>query len=591
MATEIKNQGLREQQRHITRRTKYTLKRNSRCGTSMIQVKSGGEIQDITNKKEMEAMIIEENEKKYHQTKQRCPLLTGQLLEDIGLLGDGPRVDNILNGTYKCPEDTPEVVKMWLENIAIPNQDNRTHTLQSLRSYHNGWKLAKEYTSSGVLHFGHFKAEAEHDMLAWSNYVMAGIPRVTGLVPTRWKRGTDVMLLKKEGLFLLEKLRTIILFESDFNFENKRLGRDAMKLALDKGMITDEQYSRPGRSSQDNVLNKRLMFDYLRLRRQPFGVCACDLKSCYDRIVHNEATLALRRAGVRQSDIASMFRVIQQMIHKVQTIFGDSENTYCANNPEFLQPIQGICQGNGAGPSIWSIVCSTIFKILHKQGYGSVFCHALSRGLYSLCGFAYVDDCDLFYLGHNVDKVFEGLQAMLHLWDKLMEVTGAAIAPDKCWWCLVGFTWKGRCWKYSDEGDSFDLIVRNKDGIYESLKYLTCNLAREMLGIYLAPNGKETKQIEVMRAKATEWGMYMSEGALRDFEAWNALNTTIMKTLEYPLVATTLSRKEVKHVLAPALSAGLQTLGFGKSFPPKILYAPMSIQGMGVTNLFHKQFI
>ena len=112
-----------------------------------------------------------------------------------------------------------------------------------------------------------------------------------------------------------------------------------------------------------------------------------------------------------------------------------------------------------------------------------------------------------------------------------------------------------------------------------------------MLGVYLAPNRKETKQIKVMRAKATEWGMHMSKGALRDFEAWNALNTTILKSLEYPLVATTLSRKEIKHVLAPALSAGLQTSGFGKSFPQKILYAPTSIQGMGVTNLFHKQFI
>ena len=97
---------------------------------------------------------------------------------------------------------------------------------------------------------------------------------------------------------MLDKLRTIVLFESDFNHENKRLGREAMTLALDKGLVKDEQYSRPGRSAQDNALNKRLMFDYLRLRKQSFGVCACDLKSCYDRIVHNAAALALRRAGV-----------------------------------------------------------------------------------------------------------------------------------------------------------------------------------------------------------------------------------------------------------------------------------------------------
>ena len=66
------------------------------------------------------------------------------------------------------------------------------------------------------------------------------------------------MLLKKEGYFIVEKLRTIVLFESDFNQENKRLGREAMNLALDKNLISEEQYSRPGRSAQDNAMNKDL---------------------------------------------------------------------------------------------------------------------------------------------------------------------------------------------------------------------------------------------------------------------------------------------------------------------------------------------
>ena len=591
VSTEIKNQTLREAQRRMARRTKYTLKRNQRCGTTMIQITNDTGTQDIINKAEMEDLIIAENKRKYHQTENWCPLLKGQLLEDIGILGDGPAVESILSGTYVCPEDTPPVVRLWLENLVIKDTESKTETLQTFREYRQGWKYAREFTSSGELHFGHFKAEAEHDMLAWSNYVLAGIPRVTGICPDRWKRGTDVMLLKKEGLFLLEKLRTIVLFESDFNFENKRLGREAMRLALEKGLITDEQYSRPGRSSQDNALNKHLMFDYARLRRQPFAVCACDLKSCYDRIVHNAATLALRRAGVRQSDIESMFGTIQQMIHKVRTAFGDSEQTYSADNPEFLHPTQGTCQGNGAGPSIWSIVCSTIFEILHDQGFGSVFCYALSRGLYCLCGFAYVDDCDLFYLGNDVDAVFEGLQAMLTLWDQLMEVTGAAIAPDKCWWYLVTFTWNGGRWSYSDEGQAFDLIVRNKDGVHEKLKYLTSDLAMEMLGVYLAPDGNEREQISQMRQKSELWGTYMQEGTLRDFEAWNALNTTILKSLEYPLVATSLCKKAIKHVLSPALCSGLQSAGFGKSFPRDILYAPSDMQGLGVTNLYHKQFI
>ena len=591
VATEIKNQKLREEQRRTARRAKYVLERNQRCGTTMIQIKSRGKTIDVTDKSQMERLIIAENEKKYHQTETRCPLLHGQLLADIGLLGEGPEVENILNGTYICPHDTPKAVKLWLENLYIPNRDKRQATVQTLREYRSGWKRVKEYTSSGDLHFGHFKIEAEHDMLSWANYVMAGIPRLRGFTPERWKRGTDVMLLKKEGFFLLEKLRTIVLFESDFNFENKRLGRDAMKLALDKGLIKDEQYSRPGRSAQDNALNKRLTFDYLRLRKQNFGICACDLKSCYDRIVHNAAALALRRVGVRQSDIASMFGTIQVMIHKVRTAFGDSKMTYSADNPEFLLPVQGTGQGNGAAPSVWSIICSTIFEILHKQGFSSAFCYALSQGLYHLSGFAYVDDCDLLYLGDDVDEVFEGLQGIITMWDKLMEVTGAALAPDKCWWYLICFHWKQGKWKCIDEGSAFDLRVRNKNGIEESLKYLPGHEAREMLGVYIAPSGQQSKQIEEMKKKATAWGRLVTKGSLLHHEAWTTLNTTILKSLEYPLAATSLSKTDLRGVVAPALTAGLQASGLSHSFPRAILYAPATAQGLGVQNLFHTQNI
>ena len=399
------------------------------------------------------------------------------------------------------------------------------------------------------------------------------------------------MLLKKEGYFLLEKLRTIVLYESDFNFENKRLGREAISLALDKGLIQDEQYSRPGRSAQDNTLNKRLMFDYLRLRKQSFGVCACDLKSCYDRIVHNAAALALRRAGVRQSDIANMFGTIQVMIHKVRTAFGDSNMTYAADNPDYLIPVQGTGQGNGAGPSVWSIICSTIFEILRKEGFSSVFCYALSRGLYHLSGFAYVDDCDLIHLGNDVDEVFDGLQRMLTLWDHLMEVTGAAIAPDKCWWYLVSFHWKHGRWKFVDEGSVFDLRVRNKHGIIESLEYLPGHEAKEMLGVYIAPSGNQTKQITEMKKKAATWGHHIRQGSLLHHETWITLNTTILKSLEYPLAATSLSKTELRGIVAPALTAGLRASGFNHSFPRAILYAPPSAQGLGVQNLFHTQHI
>ena len=90
-------------------------------------------------------------------------------------------------------------------------------------------------------------------------------------------------------------------------------------------------------------------------------------------------------------------------------------------------------QGNGAGPTVWSILSSTVFEELHARGYSTGFCYAISSGLYQLCGFSFVDDCDLLANGTNAEQVHNKLQSVLTLWDKLMEVNGAAIAPDKCW--------------------------------------------------------------------------------------------------------------------------------------------------------------
>ena len=89
----------------------------------------------------------------------------------------------------------------------------------------------------------------KHPQIAMIHYLMSTIPMLTGYPPKRWRQGTDVMLLKKPEVYHVEKLRTIVLYEADYNHENKRIGRDAMNAALKSGLIAPKQYSAPGRSS------------------------------------------------------------------------------------------------------------------------------------------------------------------------------------------------------------------------------------------------------------------------------------------------------------------------------------------------------
>ena len=123
------------------------------------------------------------------------------------------------------------------------HQGKHTRDISLLITNHiNGWKRAKERTSSGRsgVHFGHFMAGAKHTGIATFDATMAQIPYQTGYSPKIWQHGVNVMLVKKKGDYRVSKLRAILLYEADFNQNNKRLGREMMYYAEDLKNIAPE---------------------------------------------------------------------------------------------------------------------------------------------------------------------------------------------------------------------------------------------------------------------------------------------------------------------------------------------------------------
>ena len=64
--------------------------------------------------------------------------------------------------------------------------------------------------------------------------------------------------------------------------------------------------------------------------------------------------------------------------------------------------------------------------------------------------------------------------------------------------------------------------------------------------------------VEVLKTKAEEWRDHINSGHLNKADAWQALETTIMKSLQYPMKALTLTKEECKNIMKPILQAGLQ---------------------------------
>ena len=90
------------------------------------------------------------------------------------------------------------------------------------------------------------------------------------------------------------------------------------------------------------------------------------------------------------------------MIHRIKTVYGESETFYGEDKlVDWKNWAQGILQGNTSGLSVWSTLSSVVFDILHKRGFKSNIISSISKQLFTLVGFAYVDDYDLIHIEDN----------------------------------------------------------------------------------------------------------------------------------------------------------------------------------------------
>ena len=109
------------------------------------------------------------------------------------------------------------------------------------------------------------------------------------IILDRWTTITSCMLEKTPGRPIIEKLRTIHLFEADFNFLagitwSKRLIQ-AQELTNNMG---DETWGgRKGRGTQEPNFLKEMTFTLANLTRTLLGTFDNDAKACYYRIILN----------------------------------------------------------------------------------------------------------------------------------------------------------------------------------------------------------------------------------------------------------------------------------------------------------------
>jgi hypothetical protein len=348
--------------------------------------------------------------------------------------------------------------------------NNGISTQISQEENRSGWKKRRIASAEASgLTMDRYMVGSGDDNLNEVDTLFRQLPYHHGFSPDSWKVLTDVEILKKAGVYDVELMCTIQLRHGEFNMNNKKLGRDVMAFAEQHHALAPEQFgSQKNHQSILAALNKRLTMDLLRQRRQAGALCANDAKSCYDRIVHNVASLALRHPGMPIEPIQSMFQMLQLATHHVSTAFGISVHTYGGTRDP---PLQGAGQDNGAGPAIWAVISTVIIAGMATQGHGFNVLSAITRSLVSFVCYAFVDDTDVIHsaLTNSIpgEQVITEMQVVIDRWGGLLRATGGALVPTKSFWYAIDFKWTGTQWRYRDATDMpGEILITGVDGIH-----------------------------------------------------------------------------------------------------------------------------
>ena len=552
---------------------------------------------ECNTKEEVEHACIQEYISRCSQAEDTPPM-NPPILPELGYLCEGPAIENILQGTYSPDPETDLYACQLLKHLEMPAIIKGSPSLTNIitiEDHIESWRKQKEGIASDPsgLSFSHFKAGIEDNIIAQYDATIRSLPYQYGFVPDMWKTMTDVAILKKAGVYDIGKMRTIVLMNSEYNMNNKKLGKEVMSNAEKNKTVAPEQYgSRKNKKSIEALLNKRLTCDILRQTRTAAALCSNDAKSCYDRIVHNIGMLSLLRQGAPMTAVKVMCQTLQEARHYVSTAFGRSEDSYTSDSI----PFQGLGQGNGCAPTTWAMISTPIIEVMRTAGWGFQITTAITKAFIKFVCYSFVDDTDLIHSAKTVNTpgfiVIEEMQKALDMWAGGLRATGGALVPSKSYWYMIDFKWINNQWAYVTKEDSPEILtLRTSKENRTVLRRLNPNESKETLGVYLAVDGNNNQTIKELKNKVIRFGDQIRTGNLNPNEAWYALNSTIMKTIEYQLPAITLSEKEWQDIMSPLWCRLLPKANINRNFPRDLIYAAKDHYGLGVYNPYINQYL
>jgi len=170
--------------------------------------------------------------------------------------------------------------------------------------------------------------------------------------------------------------------------------------------------------------------------------------------------------------------------------------------------------GSGAGPQIWAAVSTPLFQILATKGFLAQIICTISTHQRSIVGSGFVDNTDLgiTMADSQVTTVLHQMQGSLGMWVALLQATGGALVPEKCFWYFIKPVWqqnKGQ-WDYKDPNPCHHLKVPDDNGRLEEIPQLKVSEACQTLRVRLTMDGNDETEYQYLLEISRQWQSSMA---------------------------------------------------------------------------------
>lgn len=573
---------------------------------------------------EIEMLLEERNRAHFGQSKD-CNLTSEPFDFTMLFTGACHKAEAILNGTFTTdeelfpPEATTghvqlrELTRIFLEACAYVNNDipNTISNKLTLEEYKGKIKVWDERTSTSPLtnmHLGHLKAywalhlldkdseegktlESQREEILQGHIAILNYALQYGHSYDSWKMVVNSMIEKEPGNPKQHRLRTIHLYENDYNLILSVKWRNLLQFACSQGFIHESLFgSRPGKEAMDAKFMRALQYEMARLTRHNTIFFDNDATSCYDRIPVFIANVISRKYGMDKMVCMVNGRTLAEARYHLKTKLGISD-TYIEHSRAY--PIFGVGQGAGDAAFKWLFISSILVDIYDKLATGAKYVKLDNQMELHVKSVAYVDDdiktFNLFDNPHaTMRDLAETTTTDCQTWHDLMLVSNQALELPKCGYHAVE-------WEFAPNGEpsvidkpDASIVLKDANGQNLTITQWPNSRATKYLGS-LESISTQKPQYQSMMSKCKDFARIVKCGHLTRRETHMFYWAIYKESIGFPLPICYFTEKELDDIQRSAHRQMVAQCGYNRNTATIVLYAPYSLGGCDFFHLYDVQ--